>query len=679
MEILAVAPELRTIVPCSRETLTALAGPDERTRFYPKARTTQLAHGLTEFLFEYLSHPGVQSRTLVVANAHHADGTDAELLAILLRRADPGLLRLVVCGLEGELPGELATSLERHALRVVPDVAASPAELRPDKQSRYERAAWYVTTECTSDDPWLREAYASLPLAERAALHDARATELESRGEVSLRLGAIPFHRERGSDPRGAGVDALRDALDHCMMMGFYDTLLDLGRRSHALLDWKTQPERCWLVTTKMCTALTVLGRPDEAAALYDEACASSTLPSVHLQAAYGRAMLYTRFYDNGRLDHRQAKAWINTAIALSSLLPDRERRAFSLTFNENGLALIEMHLGDLHESLRLVTEGLRRLDEEVSPERKRLHRSVLRYNRAQLLTAIGPPEAAVQAYTEVIEIDPNHSEYYFERAAVYRRMGRLPEALADYDAATRLSPPYPEPYYNRADLAVEMGDLHAALADFGYTLELDPTFLDAYVNRASVRYELGDREGAMRDVAAGLAVDPDQPHLHCLRGLIAQEDGHLVEAREAFTTALHHDPTLVAAWSNLGVLSFGQGEVDAAIESFNGALELVDDPAVRGNRAYAYEHAGRWREAIEDYTRMLDRASPDREDPERGELFYRRGLCLLNSGDLRAALADFQECIALGGSSADEAQHELSSRGYDQLDRLRTASPTAG
>ena len=175
--------------------------------------------------------------------------------------------------------------------------------------------------------------------------------------------------------------------------MGFYDAVIELGRRAWRCSTGTERPEDCWLVVAKVATALTALDRPDEAADLYDEACARSTLPSVHLQAAYGRAMLYTRFYDDERLDHQRAKAHINTAIAISSLLPDGERRAFNLTFNENGLALIEMHLGDIEEALRLVTAGLERLDDELGPDQQTLHRSVLRYNRAQLLTRLGPPD----------------------------------------------------------------------------------------------------------------------------------------------------------------------------------------------------------------------------------------------------------------------------------------------
>lgn len=655
VEVLAVAPELRDAVPCARETLTSLAPPEERTRFYPRARTTRLAHGLTEFLTELLRRTARGPLSLLVENVDHADGTDAELLMILLRRMDPRLLQVVVCSGGGDLWGDLGETLARYATAVVDHGEAPPAE---DEEDQHQRAARYVASECTSDEPLLREAYEALPAADRAALHDARAAELEARDELSLRLGAIPFHRERGSDPAGAGADALATALEHCVLLGFYEAVIDLGRRSFALLDWDQQPERCWLVTAKMSTAFSVFDRPDEAAELYDAACAHTTLPSVHLQAAYGQAMLYTRFYEAARRDHRKAKAWINTAIAISSLLPEGQRRAYNLTFQENGLALIEMHLGDLNEALRLVTEGLDRLDRELDPGQQTLHRSVLRYNRAQLLARMGPPEQALRCYDEVIEADPNHSEYYFERAGVHRRMGHRQEAIADYETAMALSPPYPEPYYNRGDLKLEDGDLDGALADFSYVLELDPSFVDAYVNRASIRYQLGDLEAAAADVAAGLAVDPDQPHLLCTRGLIAQERGRKAEAREAFDVALAHDPSLAAAWSNRAVLSFDEGDVDAAISDLSRALDLGDDPAIRGNRGLAYQHAGRWSDAIADYTAALRHAEAD-----RGELLYQRGVCHVRRDDRRAARADFEHCLTVGGfPHADQARRELQS-----------------
>lgn len=636
VELPALAPELRALVPGTRETLTSLADAEERTRFYPRARTTRLAHGMVEFLIEYLTATGRQGFVLVVENVDHADPTDAEFLTILVRRTDPRLLKVVLCSARGHVWDNLAATLATYA--DVVDVHGDAGAPGDDAD-----AAAFVAGDCTSDDPRLLVAYDALSPTERAALHDARADELAARKEASLRWGAIALHRERGSDPQGTGARALEEALEDCVLLGYYEAVVDLGRRCLALLDWDREPDRCWMACAKMATAFTVLDRPDEAAAVYDEACARTTLPSVHLQSAYGRAMLYTRFYEAERKDHAKAKAWINTAIAIASLYPERERRAYNLTFQENGLALVEMHMGDLETALQLVTEGLRRLEEELPDGRETLHRSVLRYNRAQLLTRLGPLEEALEAYTGVIAADPHHSEYWFERAAVQRKLGRLQEALADYDEAIRLSPPYPEPHYNRADLALELGDVDTALVELSYVLELDPSFVDAYVNRANALYELGDLDGAAADVATGLRVDPRQASLHCLRGLIALDQGDAGEARTAFDDALRLEPGLVAALSNRAILHFEAGDLEDAIADLTRATDLDPDPTLRLNRGVAFHEAGRWDEAIADLTAALEgTASP-------GELLYRRGMSHRSNGEPALARADFEACLATG------------------------------
>jgi tetratricopeptide (TPR) repeat protein len=412
-------------------------------------------------------------------------------------------------------------------------------------------------------------------------------------------------------------------------MQGFYHAVIDLGHRLLALLDWEREPDRCWLATVKMCTALAALNRPREAEDLYDDACLNSTTPSVHLHAAYGRAMLCTRFYGEDR-DHQRAKAWINTAIAIAGLGSEQQRRAYNVTFQENGRALIEMHLGNLPEALRLVEAGLARMDREVDAGRFTPHRSVLTYNRAQLLAKIGTPEEAVRAYDAVIAMDPNHSEYCAERAGLHRKMGRIHEAYQDHDTAIRLSPPYPQVHFNRGDLAMEQGALEAAIADFSRAVELDDALVERYLNRASCLLEVDRVAEAARDVDAGLALDPDQPHLWCLRGMVEQRRGDADAARAAFDAALELDPELVAAWCNLGVLAFDNDDVRTAIRCLDRAIELDDSPTARANRGIARQHAGQFRLAVEDFEAALRHADPSESD----ELRSRRDRCL--------ALAEF-------------------------------------
>jgi len=623
IELLSVAPELSTLLDPGRRTLTAATTPRNRTRFYPSGRTTRLAHGLVEYLAEICAWTG--PLTLLVTDVEEADMTDVEWLGIMLRRMDPTLCRVVVHSRGTGLPEPLSTATKRYT---DPFRLEHSAGARPPAVHGACPVADYVAGECLSNDAGLIEAYERADPATRARLHDARADDLEASGEQSLRLGAIPYHRERGTDPRGAGARALLDAIERCVLEGFYHAVIDFGPRCLAVLDWRTQDEDCWLVTAKVTTALTALNRPEEVEELYDRACAATTSPSVHLQSAYGRAMLYTRFYTGSRRDHAKAKALVNTAISISTLLPDDQRRAFNVTFNENGLALVEMHLGDLAEARRLVERGMARLDEEVDPTEHTQHRSVLAYNRAQLLAAMGDLDAALSAYDDVISADPHHSEYYFERASVLRRLGRSDGAIDDYRRAIDQSPPYPEPHYNLGDLAAHLGDSRTALNEFSYVIELDPTFVDAYVNRAALRLDIGDLVGAEQDVADGLGLAPDHAHLHCLRGLVAAEHDDRETARAALDRALRLDPALHQALVNRAVLRFDDEDAAVAIDDLTAALDLVDDPTILENRAVAYERAGRYPEAIADCRLALDH--PDVDHDSVGTLLAR---CLAAGG----------------------------------------------
>ncbi|GIG61321.1 hypothetical protein Lfu02_56930 [Longispora fulva] len=585
LEILAAAPELAAVVDSHRETLTSTADPKSRTRYYPHAHTTRIAHGLTDLLRDATA--GTPGLTLVIEHVEHADRTDLDWLGIMLRRIAPERLRIVL-SCRGELPEPLAAAVAAHAVRLTdapgPEVEV---QLPADPDAVRDLADRYVSGDCVDDDPLTLAAYRALPEVERARLHDARAAELDARDEVSLRLGALIHHRLHGTDPE-AGLDALDFALEHLAMRGFYDALLEQGALLCGLADWEHHHDRRWLATTKMATALSVMARADEALALYDAACAASAAPSVQMQAAYGRAMLYTRYFEPGRRDLTLARAWINNAITIASGAPDHRRRAYNLTFNENGLALIAMHLGDPAEALRLVEAGLDRLAAELSPAERGQHPSVLQYNRAQLISRMGRHEQAVADYTDVIAADPNHSDYYFERAALLRRLGRAAEALADYDTLIALALPYPESHYNRGDLRAELGDLAGALADFDRVLDLDPEFVDAYVNRAALRYETGDPRGAAADVDAGLALAPDQPQLLCQRALLASDDGRVDAALADLLAAVATEPALTGAWVNLGILCFERGEPAEAVRYFDRALELEDDPEVRENRELA-------------------------------------------------------------------------------------------
>ncbi|MEO9238476.1 MAG: tetratricopeptide repeat protein, partial [Jatrophihabitantaceae bacterium] len=549
-------------------------------------------------------------RSLVVHNLDQADPTDVEFVSVLMRRLDPAMLQVIISTGNGELDQPLAAALRRFASR---QVAAACELVGADAdQPVAELAADYVAGECLSEDPVLRSAYHDLDPDERALLHDRRADEL-AHGEFSLQLGAIAFHREHGSDPRDAGIDALRFGIDHCSVMGYYHATIDLAERARPLVDW-SRFKLCHLVTARKALALIMIGRPQGVEDLYHEARLNTTEPEMHMTSAYSTAMLYTRHAEPERIDHLKAKAWINQAIAFATTFTDPAERAFHTVFMQNGLALIESHMRNYDEALRLVEEGYARLSAELQPEEHLLHRSVLTHNSGQVRAAAGDLEAALADFTEAITQDPNYAPYHFDRAGVLHRLGRDEAAIADYENAIRLSPPLPEAYYNRGDIRAGLGQLDAALADFDYALELSPEFLAAYVYRAGLLADLGEDEAAARDVEAGLALDPANPHLLSIRGQLAATAGDLSGAAAAYDEAILADPSLQAAWAGRAAVAFDQGDLVSAMNDLEQALELGESAALLFNRATAYIAADRWDDALADLNRAaeLDPADPD-------------------------------------------------------------------
>ncbi|PRX66615.1 tetratricopeptide repeat protein [Nonomuraea fuscirosea] len=402
-----------------------------------------------------------------------------------------------------------------------------------------------------------------------------------------------------GPDPPSDTRDAaeLWTLVDRCMREGFLHAAAELGERGMA----RTEPggARWWRFAQRTATALGGLGRTSEARAVWDRVRLNSQDPAMHAAAAYGTGMLDARHPDPARRDLVRARAWVNLAVAISTLLPDPAERAFKLGFDRNGLALIELRHGRLDAALELVESAIE-LAGELG-ERHPLHRMVLLANRAQLLAGLGHTKEALEDYGAAIAIDPGFPDHYLERGNLLFKLGRHDDALADFERAIAAGPPLPEAYYNRAELRTVRGDVEGALADLGRVIELDPGSVDAYINRAGLLAGAGLDEEAARDVEAGLALAPDSPHLLTVLGQLETTAGRHTEAQTALDLAVDTAPDLPAAWGNRGVLRYAMGDLEGSVADLTRAIELQPQADLYANRAVALRALGRTAEAIAD------------------------------------------------------------------------------
>ena len=199
------------------------------------------------------------------------------------------------------------------------------------------------------------------------------------------------------------------------------------------------------------------------------------------------------------------------------------------------------------------------------------------------------------------------------------------------------------------------LGREEEALVNYSYVLELDPNHLDALLNRASMNYEQGNYVAARHDVEHGLSIDPDNAQLLCTLGLLEMVQEHPEEALLALSSAIEHDPSLAAAWTNRAVLAFETGQIHAAIDDLTHAIRLSENAAALYNRGIAYQSLEQWSKATEDFTVALALDNEDEQD-----LLYRRGLCHLHLGNVDLARHDFQAHVRLGPSPYEEELQQL-------------------
>ncbi len=629
--VVAIAPDLALLAPSAPRTLTNLADRSERTRLYSISRTRRLAHSVAELLMDWarLLHP--EGVVIAFHELDEADPTDRELVEVLLRRCDPAVLTIVV----------------------------DPDE-RPELPTGPDLAQQFIDADGTDRDPALRRAYADLPAQERARRHSARAAELAAADEPAVRLGALPYHLEHGTDPAGAGADALAKAAELSFLRGWYDATMDFCLRGRTALG-DERPKQYWTFTILIGTCLSYLKQGEHSEDYFGELRAQTTDPVIHMNTCYNMALLYTRHLPKDQHDQTRAVEWINTAIALADCHPDSHKRAFFGAFMRNARALIELHRADVPSALALVNEAMGLVSAGLEEDEQLLHRSVLLYNRAQIFASLGQHDDSLRDYNALINSDPDYGDYRFERAAEYRALGRPAEALADYAQAIRLSLPFHQAHFNRADLLRELGDEQGALRDLDYALLLEPAHLDSLVNRADLLLELGRFDEAAGDVATGLALEPANARLLAARGALLTEAGDEEAALASFTAAVTADPQLAAAWANRAVLLYSAGSLPDAVEDLDRAIALDPDPALRANRALALQDLGEHRRALADLDIAVSALGD--EDPD---LLYRRGASRLALRDLDGARSDWRAHLAAygpDGTSPFSSQIELAER----------------
>jgi tetratricopeptide (TPR) repeat protein/tRNA A-37 threonylcarbamoyl transferase component Bud32 len=191
--------------------------------------------------------------------------------------------------------------------------------------------------------------------------------------------------------------------------------------------------------------------------------------------------------------------------------------------------------------------------------------------------------EAAEEAYTQAIRLDPACVEAYKRRGACKINQGRVKDSLPDFGNVLELAPDNAETYKWRALAYANLQDFSPAITDLEKALKLGPAdpapyhdlLARVYSNRAAEKARNGQSAEAAADVTEAMRHDPKAAIFYHQRGSCYFNLKEYEKAAADFTEAIKREPTKASHYRNRGHCLQALGREAEARADFEKAKSL--------------------------------------------------------------------------------------------------------
>ena len=227
---------------------------------------------------------------------------------------------------------------------------------------------------------------------------------------------------------------------------------------------------------------------------------------------------------------------------------------------------------------------------------------------KAGCLYRLNRPVAAIDAYSEVIRLDPTDATVWRMRSGVYLSQEKYDLALADAQEAVRLAPENAEGYLQRGTAYGNKRDYEQAQSDATQAIRLAPNSTDGYFLRGQVCMSLGRQGEAIDAFGKAIELGLENPWAHLSRGDCYFNQAKYDEALADYERAIELAPSSPFAYERRGVIWIQQGEWDRGLAEIKKAIRLnPGDPGATFDDAPAPASEAALKHGQEQVRRMLE------------------------------------------------------------------------
>jgi len=281
--------------------------------------------------------------------------------------------------------------------------------------------------------------------------------------------------------------------------------------------------------------------------------------------------------------------------------------------------------------------------------------------------TEKGMFQEAISILNRAAQIDPENADALCALGYVYRRNGMVDQAIEAFEKALACNPRCARAQKSLAFLAMEQGRYDDAILLCQEAIRADPTYEQAYVELAGALQLAGRHAEALEALQKAVSLNPknmeyllratsllreaglqeealpglewaasvcDEPAIRLALGECYLDLDRNREAMEACCTVLRKRPRDLRALDLLQTAYLKEGETAQALRiAFRLAAICPQDPMNFFRKAVLYQQLGDVRQAIDNYTRVIEMA--EENDPDLAAR-AREAVELLDSLQLR-------------------------------------------
>jgi tetratricopeptide (TPR) repeat protein len=292
----------------------------------------------------------------------------------------------------------------------------------------------------------------------------------------------------------------------------------------------------------------------------------------------------------------------------------------------------------------------------------------------------------AIEQFTKTIELSPDFTKAYIDRARSYEALNEFRKAADDYNRALVFETKDHELYFDAARLEFKLGNNKEALALVTKCTEISASYVEAYQLLSQIQIALDDYSGALFTINKALKLKDNSVN-HYYHGLVSEKMKNYNQAELDYEKAISKNKQYVEAYLALSKLELLLNKLDKAMVNCESVFKISqNNKEAFLVRSSIYARQSEYPKAIDDISKILSGFPNDKEmylirgkyyqdftqnqnaindftkaillDNKFSEAFYKRAYSYEQVGDFKSAIKDYETLAALSTYDMVAKQH---------------------